>query len=120
MMGSTETARIVYQDGKTATVHVQGEIDMTTSPLLRSCVAECLGQGCTEVTLDMSHLDFIDSSGIQVLVWLLKELRALDGQLVILNPPTMAERVLGISGLTPYLSIRDTRRKETIEPEDRS
>jgi hypothetical protein len=56
MMGSTETARNVYQDEKTAIVHVQGEIDMTTSPLLRSCIAECLGQGCTEVTLDTSHL----------------------------------------------------------------
>jgi anti-sigma B factor antagonist len=115
----TEPARIVFQNEKTATVQVQGEIDMTTSPLLRSRVAECLGQGCTEVTLDMSHLDFIDSSGIQVLVWLLKELRARDGRLIIRNPPTMAEKVLAISGLTPYLSIRDSRSKD-VEPEDRA
>ncbi len=117
---ASEPARIVSLGERTATVLALGEIDTSTSPLLRSRLAECLHEGCTEITVDMSHLEFIDSSGIQVLVWLLRKLRALDGQLIIRNPPTMAEKVLAISGLTPYLNITDTRRDEAIKPEDSS
>jgi anti-anti-sigma factor len=111
-----EPARIVFWHENEATVQAIGEIDTSTSPLLGACLAECIHRGCTRVTIDMSQLEFIDSSGIQVLVWLLKELRALDGELVISNPPGMAEKVLAISGLTPYLTMRGTRNDEPVDP----
>jgi anti-sigma B factor antagonist len=115
---ANEPARIASLSGQRATVETFGEIDISTSPILRSRVAECLSQGCSEITVDMSHLEFIDSSGIQVLVWLLKELRAVDGRLIIRHPPAIAEKVLAISGLTPYLTFTETGSRETLHPED--
>ena len=115
---ANEPARIISNTELMATVEASGEIDTATSPLLRSCLAECLYHGCTEITVDMSHLEFIDSSGIQVLVWTLKELRANDGRLIIRNPPSMAQRVLAISGITPYLTLTDVRPEEAAQSDD--
>lgn len=114
----SEPARIISINERTATVQASGEIDTATSQSLRSCLTNCLRQGCSEITVDMSDLEFIDSSGIQVLVWTLKEIRALEGQLIIQNPPSMAEKVLAISGITPYLEFTYTRPRETVRPDD--
>ena len=56
------------------------------------------------MTLDMTQLTFIDSSGLGVLVRVVKQLRA-DGGRLISNPPPIAQEVLGITGLTPYLEV---------------
>jgi anti-sigma B factor antagonist len=108
LAGMTERrppATIVGRHGESATLRVAGEIDMTTTPALRGCLTDCLAEGFTHVTLDMTDMEFIDSSGLGVLVWALKELRARDGDLTILNPPSIAQKILGVSGLSPYLEI---------------
>jgi anti-sigma B factor antagonist len=104
-MAKGAPATIVAREGDSVTVRVTGEIDMATTPALRSCLADCLSEGVTHVTMDMTEMEFIDSSGLGVLVWALKELRARDGELVIKDPPSIARKILGVSGLSPYLDI---------------
>jgi anti-anti-sigma factor len=104
-MAKGAPATIVARDGNSVTVRVAGEIDMATTPALRSCLAECLAEGFTQVTMDMTEMEFIDSSGLGVLVWALKELRSRGGELIIKNPPSIAKKILGVSGLSPYLEI---------------
>jgi anti-sigma B factor antagonist len=104
-MAKGAPATIVAREGDSVTVQVTGEIDMATTPALRACLAECLAEGFTRVTMDMTEMEFIDSSGLGVLVWALKELRAREGELVIKNPPSIAQKILGVSGLSPYLDI---------------
>ena len=43
----------------------RGEIDVATSPLLRSELASVLAQGPEEVTLDLHGVSFVDSSGLE-------------------------------------------------------
>lgn len=111
--------QIVQVEGNRATVHTAGEIDITSAPILRSALTQCLAEGCTELTVDMTDLEFIDSSGLGVLVWALKQLRTRDGRLVIRNPPSIAQKILGISGLSPYLDIigREPEGAPGAEPE---
>ncbi len=111
--------RIVQVEGTQATVYTAGEIDITSAPTLRTALTQCLAEGCTEVTVDMTDLEFIDSSGLGVLVWALKQLRTREGRLIVCNPPAIAQKVLGISGLSPHLDIvsRDRDRDRDPEPE---
>jgi anti-anti-sigma factor len=99
------TAQVRRHDGTAITVEVAGEIDSASAPVLRSCVLQCLSAGCTDLTLDMTQLTFIDSSGLQVLVRAINLLRDQGGHLTLRNPPVIAERILAITGLTPYLDI---------------
>jgi anti-sigma B factor antagonist len=66
---------------------------------------DCLSEGCTEITLDLTEMTFIDSSGLGVLVSVISQLRRQDGRLILRNPPAIAEQVLHVSGLRSSLEI---------------
>ncbi len=53
----------------------------------------------------MSALEFIDSSGLSVLVAGLKRLRNSDGNLTLRSVPEQTRRVLEVSGLSRVLTI---------------
>jgi anti-sigma B factor antagonist len=97
--------QIVEQDGSAVTIAVSGEIDIASAPALRSYLSERVSEGYTEITLDLTKMTFIDSSGLGVIVGVINRLRLEDGRLIICNPPPIAVQVLSVSGLTPSLEI---------------
>jgi anti-sigma B factor antagonist len=107
--------KIVDRNATAVTVEITGEVDIGSAPGLRSYLNECLSEGYTEITLDLTRMTFIDSSGLGVLVGVINRLRREDGRLIISNPPPIAVQVLRISGLTPSLEI--ITRDPTEDPE---
>lgn len=55
---------------------VSGEIDVGTAPRLREKILELVGLGVSQLVLDMTGVDFLDSTGLGVLVGALKRLRS--------------------------------------------
>lgn len=95
----TELEVVVQRDDARAVVHVHGELDLSTAPDLRDRLAELIAEGVLDVTVDMAALDFIDSSGLNVLVSALKRLRGAGGELVLRSPQPTAVSVFEITGL---------------------
>lgn len=86
-------------------VHLVGELDLSTAPLLREGLHRLLEGGSGDLTLDMSRLDFIDSTGLSVLVGAFKRARE-DGRDIVLRAPRPAARkILEISGLDTVFQI---------------
>jgi anti-sigma B factor antagonist len=96
---------VVERGPASITVAVAGEIDAASAPALRSYLNDCLSEGYTEITLDLTEMTFIDSSGLGVVVGVINQLRKQDGRVIICNPPPIAVQVLRISGLTSFLDI---------------
>ena len=67
-------------DGTTI-VSVGGEIDVYTAPKLRDKITELVGEGGYHLVVDMEAVEFLDSTGLGVLVGGLKKVRANDGSL---------------------------------------
>lgn len=82
-----------------------GELDMSTAAQLRDELARVTSDGARHVTLDLSDLAFIDSTGLSVLVTGLKRLRQDGGDLALRSPTPGTRRVLEITGLTEVFSI---------------
>jgi anti-sigma B factor antagonist len=100
----------IERGGTTAhpVVTVRGEIDVATSPRLRTELSALLGRGATEITLDFSGVTFVDSSGLGVLVGALKRLRDGGGTddaraLRIVGVQPAVRKVFEITGLQPAL-----------------
>lgn len=93
-------------DGSTARLALFGEVDAATAPLLEDGITRAIEQGCLEVVLQCEGLDFIDSSGLSVLVTNHKRLRERGGELVIESPAAPTRRLFDISGLDRVLVIR--------------
>jgi len=84
------------QDTKGALIEATGEVDLTTAPQLREALMAAIGGAeKSPVIVDLSHVDFIDSAGLALLVEARKKLapqgRALN---VLLTPSRQPERVL--------------------------
>jgi anti-anti-sigma factor len=63
------------------TFRLRGELDMATAPLMDVAIANAIAQG-GPVTLDLSHLTFVDSSGVGAI---LKALGGLPSGCIILH-----------------------------------
>ncbi len=65
------------------TVTIEGTLDAVSAPELRPLVDEIVSDQRMSVTLDLSALRLIDSSGVGVIVALFKRVRAYQGQVRI-------------------------------------
>jgi anti-sigma B factor antagonist len=81
---------------------VSGEIDAHTAPTLASAMTE-LPKGV--VTLDVSGVSFMDSSGLRVLIEAASRARDGGGDLVIAHPTPGIARLIEISGLGGQLRV---------------
>ena len=91
-------------------VSVDGEVDMVTAPQLRPAVERCLAQADSAMLImDLTHLRFLGSSGLKVLV----ELNDLASECgmpfrVVVAENRHAIRPLEITNLDKILSVRRT------------
>ena len=89
-----------------ADVRVIGELDLATAPQLLRAFADLTSQGAVNVTVDLSQMVFIDSTGVTVLVSGLKLIRETGGELALKSPKASAMKVFEITGLTRVFTIR--------------
>lgn len=81
-----------------------GELDLDTVDQLRTVVGPACGSG-REVLLDLSRLDFCDSTGIGTFVWLYRQAGAAGGRLVLAAPRRPVRDVLKISGIDRAIPV---------------
>jgi len=86
-------------------VHLAGELDPHTAPALEREVAGLMAAGATAVVLDLSQLQFIDSSGLRVLISAHRALSEQGGTLTLRSPSETAQRLLEITGLIDHIRV---------------
>jgi anti-sigma B factor antagonist len=69
----------VQRSGSSTTVAVRGSLDINTAPQLAEEIDKIVQSKASKVTVDLSGLDLIDSSGVAALVKLYKGVRAQGG-----------------------------------------
>ena len=83
-------------------IHVRGEIDMATAGRLRDVIEPHMGPEQT-IILDLSEVEFMDSSSLHVLIQARGRLTENGGSLILRNPSSAAHRVLTVGGATDLL-----------------
>ncbi|MGN6782406.1 MAG: STAS domain-containing protein [Marmoricola sp.] len=101
---SLETREV---DGRTI-VAVGGEIDVYTAPRLRDEISDLVGQGRHRLVIDMEKVDFLDSTGLGVLVGGLKKVRAHDGSMELICSQDRLLKIFRITGLAKVFTIHAT------------
>jgi len=93
--------------GDRTIVEVGGEIDVYTAPKLREQLVELVNDGKYHLIVDMEGVDFLDSTGLGVLVSGLKRLRSHDGDLTLVCTQHRILKVFEITGLTKVFAIHE-------------
>ena len=89
-------------------VAVTGEVDIATAPKLREKLVELASQGAHQVVVDLDGVEFLDSTGLGVLIGGMKRLRGHDGDLTLVCTQPRILKVFEITGLTKVFAIHDS------------
>lgn len=86
-------------DGDCREIRVEGELDMATAGELREMLARAVAE-CDRVAICLDACDFIDSTGIAVIVQAYRDLAETGGRLAAYGAAEQVLRTLTITGLT--------------------
>ena len=93
------------QHRQTVVISLTGSFDAMTADQVRSTIGRQFDEGQQQVVLDMSHVDFMSSSGVRVLLEMLKTSRGRGGDLRLAAAQPGVQGVLEISGLVRVIKI---------------
>jgi len=94
-------------DGTTV-VAVGGEIDVYTAPKLRDRITDLVAEGVYDIVIDLEAVEFLDSTGLGVLVGGLKKVRAHEGSLRLVCTQERLLKIFKITGLGKVFSIHES------------
>ena len=100
-----------------AVVAVKGEIDVYTAPKLREKLIELVSEGSYDVVVNLEGVDFLDSTGLGVLVGALKRVKAHDGSLSLVCSQDKILKIFKITGLTKVFPIHSSVEEATGDGE---
>ena len=90
-------------------VLVRGELDIDTAPRLTGVLDREIGASVGPFVVDLCDLNFLDSSGVNVLLRARALLGREDRELVVICPPGPARRTFEITNLADLLMLFDSR-----------
>ncbi|MGH3357528.1 MAG: STAS domain-containing protein [Nocardioidaceae bacterium] len=91
--------------GQYEVLQVTGEIDVYTAPRLRERLIDLVNQGHHHLVVDVEKVEFLDSTGLGVLVGGLKRVRANGGSLLIVCTQERLLKIFRITGLEKVFGI---------------
>ncbi len=112
-MADTNLIVEVRPAGDWSVVQVRGEVDLYTAPKLKEHIVGLVDRGTSRIAVDLDGVEFLDSTGLGVLIGGLKRCREQQGDLAIVAPRDPVRKVLGITGLDRVFTIRETVEQAT-------
>lgn len=86
-------------------VEVTGEVDVYTAPSLDEELSRLIEEGRVNLVVDLSKVEFLDSTGLGVLVKALKRTREHGGSLAVVATADRITKVFRITGLDAVMSM---------------
>jgi anti-anti-sigma factor len=102
------TANVLVQADQTRIhIAITGEVDVVNATTVEEQIIAAVDNQATAVQLDLSNLDYLDSSGLRILFTLANRLRVLQIELDVIAPPgSPARRVLELAGFDAVRPLR--------------
>jgi anti-sigma B factor antagonist len=96
-------------DGGVVVCSVVGELDVASAPTLRQELVRAVSEadGPPRIVVDLAGVDFLDSTGLGVLLGGLKRVRARDGALALARAEAQVRKVFEVTRVIEILPIYD-------------
>jgi anti-anti-sigma factor len=110
-VGSASRGRLhveIRHHGASAVVTVAGELDHHTAELLRESLEGCVDDGYARLVVDCSRLEFMDSTGLNVLLGARLKAEAEGGGVHLVEMQPVVARVFEITGAEAVFTVHDS------------
>jgi len=100
------TVNIELIDVTISLIKLSGEMDAHNAPAVKSQIDTAMSNnGTNKIIFNLSQVEYIDSTGISLLVSTYKHTSDIGGMMCLLTPSQRVERLLQISGLNKYFPV---------------
>ena len=86
-------------------IKIEGEVDVYTSIDLKKELTRLIESDNKKLIIDLENVSYMDSSGLGVLVALLKELKKIGGELKLISLPISVKKIFDLTRLTKFFDI---------------
>ncbi|WP_047981051.1 anti-sigma factor antagonist [Ornithinibacillus contaminans] len=100
----------IDEENNKSVVHLTGEIDVYTAPLLKDALLPLTKQQGNVLEVNLEHVNYMDSTGLGVFVNALKSTKENDCVLRLVNLQDRVLRLFQITGLHEIMDINATIR----------
>jgi len=84
-----------------------GEVDIYTSPVLKEKINSLIEHNSRRILIDLSHLEYIDSTGIGVIRSSLNQIHSCNGDIRLLSPTVLVKRMLELTNVDRIARVYD-------------
>ena len=105
----------VHRNGAAAVVAVSGELDLASGPELEAELDQLTGPDIQLVVIDLRQLDFMDSTGLSILVRAHQRLAGEGCEMGLVKGSQQVQRLLDLTGVAERLRLVDAP-EELLDP----
>jgi anti-sigma B factor antagonist len=100
-------------DGETKILDLEGEVgaaevDVYTAPVLRQAIVEQVDNGVKHLLINLTRVEYLDSTGLGILIGGVKRLKEQGGSLRLVGPSARITRIFEITGLNRIFDVYPT------------
>ena len=95
------------EEAEQTLIELRGELDLSTTEKVERELTRVEAQAPSVLVLDLSGLNFLDSTGLRLVVGADQRARAADRRLVVVKGPAAVHRVFSITKLDERLEMVD-------------
>lgn len=98
----------LHSENQVLFVNLSGELDHHTSGTLRNRLNEVMeNSNIKHLVFNLKQLDFMDSSGIGIILGRYNQVKKDDGTVMVLGPRPLVKKTFEMSGLSQIIKIVD-------------
>lgn len=86
-------------------ISLQGELDVSTAEKLKDYLHNLAKERIMDMKINLTNLDYIDSTGLGVMIGVLKKLKIYDKEIYIINPKSNVMKIFTITGLDKIFKV---------------
>ncbi|MFB3881034.1 MAG: STAS domain-containing protein [Armatimonadota bacterium] len=94
-------------DDDTAVLSLAGEVDVANASQVRDAALKLIADGAKHLLVDLSAIEYMDSTGLGTLVGLHKRLRESGGEVTIAGAKQSVKRLFDITGLMQVFRMHE-------------
>ncbi|MGL4912611.1 MAG: STAS domain-containing protein [Romboutsia sp.] len=86
-------------------ISLEGELDVSTADKLKEYLHKLAEEEIVDMKINLTNLDYIDSTGLGVMIGVLKKLKIEDKEIYIINPKNNVKKIFNITGLDKIFKV---------------
>ncbi len=94
--------------GDSTIIELSGKLDASTTPIIEEKLTKMIQEGKKYLILDFGAVTYFASSGLKMLLFIIRQIQKLDGALVVCALTQEARSILTVTGFLPHFKLTST------------